>query len=630
MRCLVSRLRLSVASRILLPLLVLLAWLPGAGAATAATASIGLSVQVCTTAPQCSPDNNSEWASTAAVQSGATVVWRVSITNTGSVALTSIVTNDAGNADCAGAVTAGPLQPGQVTAYTCHSDNVTQATTNTASATGTPPSGPNVTSATSSASVTISSGTTDPNAGISALVQVCILAVLTSCDPGNAADWAASATVYTSIIRWRVVITNTGTDTLTGITAATSLPQSESDCGGSVPPGTLNAGGVIDYECETDNVTPPSTFTQTVTASGQPPTGPVITSAGSTATAQVAADNPPPGSGISAQLQICVLSNLAACDPTNAADWASSATLSSTTARWRVVVTNTGTLALSSIYASDTLAQTDCGGFVASSLAAGATTQYACQTNNVTQTTVNSLTVTGNTPPSGVPITSAAATATAVVGVSNGGIGFVQGTAFGTGTRVTSLTVTLGGPVGAGHLLVGWVAEYNAAGNVTVSDSVNGAWTRSAAAETFGNGTGDIALFYLPGSKASSSGVTVTITAPAGAYLQGSIAEYSGVATSAPLDQAQAAKGNGTAATAGPTSAVPVGELVYSALLTGGSPGSVTPGSSQGLTYTERAATSSGSAYEQDILAAAAGTQTTTATLGTATDWYAVVATFRP
>ena len=45
---------------------------------------------------------------------------------------------------------------------------------------------------------------------------------------------------------------------------------------------------VIGYECETDNVTAPATFSQTVMASGDPPTWPSITSLGSTATAQVA------------------------------------------------------------------------------------------------------------------------------------------------------------------------------------------------------------------------------------------------------------------------------------------------------------------------------------------------------
>jgi len=616
-----SRLRVAGAALLLVPALVVvvLAGTPTPAAAT--TASIGISVQVCTTAPQCYWEDDSDWASTTAVPSGATVYWRVSITNTGSVALTNIVTNDAGDADCAGGVTAGPLQPSQVTAYTCQSDDVTAATTNTASATGTPPSGPDVTSSTSSATVTISSSTTDPNAGISVLVQVCTLATEASCDPGNAADWASSATVYNTTVRWRVVITNTGTDPLTNIEVTSSLAPTENDCGGSVTAGPLNGGAVTDYECETDNVTAPATITQTVTASGSPPTGPVITSASSTVTAQVESSTPPPGAGISALVQVCTLSDQASCDPTNDADWASSATLNQPMARWRVVITNTGTVALTNIYATDTLAQTDCGGSVTSSLAAGAVTEYECQTNNVIQTTLNQVTATGD-PSSGAPVTSSASSSTAVVS------GYVQGTAFETGSAVTSLTVTLNGPVRAGDLLVGWVAEYDAAGQVKISDDANGSWTRSSAAETFSNGMGDIALFYLPDTAASTDGLTVTITAPAGAYLQGSIAEYTGIATSNPLDQSAVAEGDGTTVTTGPTGSVPAGELVYSALMTGGNPGSVTPGSSQGVTYWPRAATSSDSTYEQDIVSASAGPQTAAATLATATDWYAVVATF--
>jgi hypothetical protein len=43
-----------------------------------------------------------------------------------------------------------------------------------------------------------------------------------------------------------------------------------------------------------------------------------------------------------------------------------------------------------------------------------------------------------------------------------------------------------------------------------------------------------------------------------------------------------------------------------------------------------RAATGNSSADERAIPFAAAGPQATAATLGTATDWHAVVATFRP
>ena len=114
------------------------------------------------------------------------------------------------------------------------------------------------------------------------------------------------------------------------------------------------------------------------------------------------------------RVQVCILSNQARCDPTNANNWASSGPLHQSMARWRVVITNTGKVALSHIYAMDTLARTDCGGSVTSSLAAGAVTEYECQTNNLTQTTTNKVTATGDLP-SGAPVTSPASSSTAVV-----------------------------------------------------------------------------------------------------------------------------------------------------------------------------------------------------------------------
>jgi hypothetical protein len=205
-------------------------------------------------------------------------------------------------------------------------------------------------------------------------------------------------------------------------------------------------------------------------------------------------------------------------------------------------------------------------------------------------------------------------------------ISYVQGTAATIGVPATSETLTFTQAVSPGDLLVGWFAQYNSPGQVSVSDSVNGAWTRSVS-ETFG-GSGDIALYFMPNSAAAPQGLTITVTSSAATYLQASAAEYSGVAASNPLDVSALNSGTGTSVNTGMTSAAPAGELVYSALTTGGSPGTVTPGASQGAPFTARASTSNGTAYEQDIVSATAGVQEGTATLGAATDWYAVVATF--
>jgi hypothetical protein len=270
------------------------------------------------------------------------------------------------------------------------------------------------TGASSHAGVTIPFGSTDPRARISVLIQVCTLTAEDSCDPGNPADWASSATVYSTKIRWRVVITNTGTSSLTGIYVTSSLVSKQSDCAGSVQPHLLKAKAVIAYECESDHIAAPATIIQTVTVSADPPAGPFVTPASSAATARVASPPQSARGAISTLLQVCILPKQASCDPTKATDWASSGPLHQQTAVWRVVITNSSPVALSHIYATDALAQTDCGGSVTSSLAAGAATQYECHTDNVTQTITNKVTATGDLP-SGAPATSPASSATAVV-----------------------------------------------------------------------------------------------------------------------------------------------------------------------------------------------------------------------
>src|SRR5213594_3846720 len=205
---------------------------------------------------------------------------------------------------------------------------------------------------------------------------------------------------------------------------------------------------------------------------------------------------------------------------------------------------------------------------------------------------------------------------------------FIQGTAF---AGASPLTVTLTSPVAQGDLLVGWFAQYHAPAQVQVSDNVNGTWTRTPESLTFLDDTGDIALYYRENSQAAPNGITITVSVPSSAFLQGSVADYSGVAFAGSLDQIVAARVPDAAAVdTGATAPVDAGELVYAALVTSPSPSSVTPGSSQGIPYTPRAQTERVAAYEEDITSSAAGGQHGTATLSSATDWYAVCAVFHP
>src|SRR5207248_8980849 len=122
----------------------------------------------------------------------------------------------------------------------------------------------------------------------------------------------------------------------------------------------------------------------------------------------------------------------------------------------------------------------------------------------------------------------------------------------------------------------------------------------------------------------------ITVSASSGTYLQGTAADYAGIALAGSLDEIASARGVGTAVDTGATAEVGAGELVFTALVTGGSPGSVTPGSSQGVPYMLRAETPNGSSYEEDITSSAEGSQHGTATLASATDWFAVCAVFYP
>src|SRR5216117_3759179 len=205
---------------------------------------------------------------------------------------------------------------------------------------------------------------------------------------------------------------------------------------------------------------------------------------------------------------------------------------------------------------------------------------------------------------------------------------FVQGVAASPAGRLSSYSLTLTEPVAAGDLLVGWFSQFDVPGEVRVSDEVNGPWTRSVS--TTWSGTGDIALFYRENSAPAPSGLVITVRASTPAYLQEAVADYRGVARAGALDQATVAHGAGTYASVGPTASLPAGELVVAAVLTGGQPGSVTPGSSQMVPYVLDVQNGSAASDLEDILSSAAGPQEGSLTLGAATNWFMVLATFHP
>jgi hypothetical protein len=211
---------------------------------------------------------------------------------------------------------------------------------------------------------------------------------------------------------------------------------------------------------------------------------------------------------------------------------------------------------------------------------------------------------------------------------------FVQAAAISPGTTATSLKITFSQPVTKGDLLVGWFAQYNSIGPVTVTDSMANMWIRTGYAEKFSNGGGDIALFYTY-ANVSASNLAITMHSLSATYLPYAVAEYSGIpAGTAPATGGVAEKNTGANSAqivAGPTANVPAGDLVFGGELCGGQPATFTVGSTQGVPFAERAINSdSGAAGVEDVLSGAAGGQSSNFTISSPTDWYSVVAVFTP
>jgi hypothetical protein len=211
-------------------------------------------------------------------------------------------------------------------------------------------------------------------------------------------------------------------------------------------------------------------------------------------------------------------------------------------------------------------------------------------------------------------------------------VSFVEGLSFSPGTRVTSQSASFGHTALVGDLLVAWVSEFDGPGQVQVSDNADGPWTR-VTSERFTNGGGDIALFIA--QPALNLGVvTVTVSSSAATFIAGSVAHYRGIGLLGSLDSVAIAEhvANPPAlvADSGPTAPVGSHELVVGGLITGGLPGAVAPGTTQGRQLVTRITDDSNSALLADVLSSNSGSQHASFTLTNPTDWYVVAAVFHP
>ena len=338
---------------------------------------------------------------------GDSITYSFAVTNTGNVTLTSVGVNDTQIAP-AGALASGPtcrslatpagacsgatatLAPGQVATFTA-TYTVTQAdldngsVNDSATASGTPPSGTPVTSTPSTTSVPVA--------------QSPSISIVKSAAPG---------TVHAAgdVISYSFAVTNTGNVTLHGITVAdTQLPPASQ--GGlsavSCLAATLAAGA-------STTCTGTYTVTQadidhgkvddTATATGTPPSGPLVTSPPSAASVTAAAA---PG--------VSVVKSASASDVAHL--------LAGQAITYTFVVTNTGNVTLAPVTVTDTgftgtgtLSAVSCppgGTGTIASLAPGAqaicTATYTVTTADVDAGHLADTGVVTGTPPSGPPVT---------------------------------------------------------------------------------------------------------------------------------------------------------------------------------------------------------------------------------
>jgi uncharacterized repeat protein (TIGR01451 family) len=187
-----------------------------------------------------------------AIDSGGTATFTITVTNTGTTALTGVVVTDAQAPGCAKAI--GTLTAGQSSTYTCSLATVTASFTNSATATGHPPVGPDVT-ATDTAPVTVNAIPPPPPPPPPAPPAPKIDLSITKTGSPN------PATVGNQIT-WTEVVTNAGPSPATGVKVADSIPAGTTFVSVTTTLGTCTGGALV--SCTIGNMGVGQTATITI------------------------------------------------------------------------------------------------------------------------------------------------------------------------------------------------------------------------------------------------------------------------------------------------------------------------------------------------------------------------------
>jgi uncharacterized repeat protein (TIGR01451 family) len=271
------------------------------------------------------------------------------------------------------------MAPGASVTYNCSLQDVTASFTNVATATGTPPSGANVT-ATDSAPVTVTPPFTPPPAKPKPAPADPSIDIVKS---PKSQSLGVGGTAH-----FKITVTNTGAVTLTDVTVTDPLSP---DCNRNL--GTLAVGASKHYTCSKANVT--EAFRNVATVTGKPPTGAAV-KATDNANIKVAAFTPPQHPSIAIAKNPNNQTVTTKLTTITAANGSNKTTVVYGDAHFTIKVTNTGDVALQHVKVADPLS-TDCNKNLGS-IAAGGSKTYSCTRSAVTANFTNVARATGVSP----------------------------------------------------------------------------------------------------------------------------------------------------------------------------------------------------------------------------------------
>jgi len=315
------------------------------------------------------------------ILTGQTATFTIVVTNTGDVTLTNVTVTDQLSPDCnktSAQITAlGAMAPGASVTYNCTLSNAQASFTNVAVATGTPPSGSNVT-AQDSAPVTVNAPFVPPKPAPTPTHP----AIEIVKDPKSQTIGEGDKATF------KITVTNSGDVTLTDVQVTDPLsPQCNRNLG------TLDVGQSKSYSCTRDNVK--ADFENVATATGKPPTGGRV-SAKDNANIGVKAFIPPQHPHIAIVKSPKHQTVTTKLSTSTTATGANKTTVTYGTADFTIKVTNTGDVALHNVTVSDPLS-TNCNKRLGT-IPAGKSKTYNCQKPAVTANYTNIATATGTSP----------------------------------------------------------------------------------------------------------------------------------------------------------------------------------------------------------------------------------------